>query len=114
MRNVTELQEDAMDHLQQPKTSILDNHTRIFILLAKRTVTGGRATAVLPTDIGLPFPKKDIPKETRISGAEKRHPCFALAPAPDIYIRENGGLPRQARDEHIGALKNATNGVFRN
>jgi hypothetical protein len=25
---------------------------RIFILLAKRTVTGGRATAVLPTDIG--------------------------------------------------------------
>ena len=28
MRNVTELQEDALDHLQQPKTSILDNHTR--------------------------------------------------------------------------------------
>ena len=56
--------------MQQPRTSILDNHTKIFILLAKRTVIAGRTLAVLASDIKLPFPKKDIQKEDKVAGIQ--------------------------------------------
>ena len=59
-RSLSECQKDALEILQQPRTSILDNHTKIFILLAQRTVISGRELAVLISDIKLPFPKKDI------------------------------------------------------
>ena len=54
------MQKDALSILQQPRTSILDNHTKIFIMLSKQTVVAGRALAVLPSDIKKPFPKKII------------------------------------------------------
>lgn len=49
-----------MAALQMPKTSILDNHTKLFIFLSKYTVKGGRARAELARDIKLPYPKTII------------------------------------------------------
>ncbi len=92
-RDVVDIEEDALDTMQKPRTSILDNHTKLFILLAKRAVQSGRAKAVLPSDIKLPFPKpKDgsklvSPFQTRTFIERTRHPTYHSTYAEGCWCR---------------------------
>ena len=46
--------------LSAPKTQQVDNHTLLFIYLAKSVVTEGRLKAFLVSDVKLPFPRQSL------------------------------------------------------